>query len=102
VHSDIHFFRTHPAVELIEENQVFHISSAYKTANCQRQDSAIWNLQRINTHPITGMDGDYSYNQEASDVDAYIIDTYVTHLTWPHSMQSSSPGADYVVFSFFP
>jgi len=72
---DIHFFRTHPAVELIEENQVFHISSAYKTANCQRQDSAIWNLQRINTHPITGMDGDYSYNQEASDVDAYIIDT---------------------------
>jgi subtilisin family serine protease len=71
---DIHFFRTHPDVELIEENQVIQLST-YKTANCQSQEGAIWNLQRINTHHITGMDGDYTYNQEASEVDAYIIDT---------------------------
>ena len=39
--SDINFFRNHPGVELIEENQVF-TTSTYKTANCQRQDGAIW------------------------------------------------------------
>jgi hypothetical protein len=39
--SDIHFLRAHPAVELIEENQVVHVST-YKTATCQSQDDAIW------------------------------------------------------------
>jgi hypothetical protein len=37
------------------------------------------------------MDGDYSYNQEAHDVDAYIIDTYVTpDTTSQHALLSVS------------
>jgi subtilisin family serine protease len=71
---DIHFFRTHPSVELIEENQVIKLAT-YQTATCQKQDNAIWNLQRINAQNIADMNGQYSFNQEASDVDAYIIDT---------------------------
>jgi hypothetical protein len=34
-------------------------------------------LQRINAQAISGINGKYSYDQTASSVDAYIIDTYV-------------------------
>jgi subtilisin family serine protease len=54
---------------LIEENQVYTVQA------CNSQSSAIWNLQRVNTHPISGMDGKYSYGELASNVDAYIVDT---------------------------
>nr|ABY63400.1 encystation-mediating serine proteinase [Acanthamoeba healyi] len=65
----IQFLRTHPAVELIEENQVRTLQA------CSSESNAIWNLQRINAHPISDMNGKYSYGQTASDVDAYVIDT---------------------------
>nr|AAF32368.1 subtilisin-like serine proteinase [Acanthamoeba healyi] len=68
----VNFFRTHPAVEFVEENQVVSISSAQ---NCLSQSGAIWNLQRINAQAISGMDGKYTYGTEAADVDAYIVDT---------------------------
>jgi subtilisin family serine protease len=80
--SAINFLRTHPDVEFIEENQVVSLAS-FASANadsssssaCQTQNNAIWNLQRVNAHPISGMDGKYAYAHEASEVDAYIIDT---------------------------
>jgi subtilisin family serine protease len=68
--------RTHPHVEFIEQNQVFTVSS------CDAQNNAIWNLQRVNTHAISGMDGKYSWGTGAADVDAYIVDTGIltTHV----------------------
>jgi subtilisin family serine protease len=65
----VQFLRTHPSVELIEENQVRTLQA------CTSENNAIWNLQRINAQAISGINGKYSYDQTASSVDAYIIDT---------------------------
>jgi hypothetical protein len=37
----------------------------------------IQNLQRIETHAISGINGKYVWSETASSVDVYVIDTYV-------------------------
>jgi len=65
----VQFLRSHPAVELIEENQVRTLQA------CRSESGAIWNLQRIEAHAMSGVTGKYTWDETASSVDAYIIDT---------------------------
>jgi hypothetical protein len=53
-------------------------------------DDHVQNLQRINTKDISGMNGDYTFQEEANDVDAYIIDTYAPSLPPPLSQTQAN------------
>jgi hypothetical protein len=66
---NVQFLRTHPSVELIEENQIRTLQA------CNTESNAIWNLQRIETHAISGINGKYVWSETASSVDVYVIDT---------------------------
>jgi hypothetical protein len=69
--SAVQFLRAHPSIESIEENQI------RTTQQCRVENNAIWNLQRLNAKAINQMDGRFVYDQLASSVDVYIIDTGV-------------------------
>jgi len=64
--------RSHSAVAHVEEDQVVSISNA-----CHSQSGSIWNLDRINKKEISQVDGTYKWDQDASEIDVYIVDTYV-------------------------
>jgi len=62
--------RSHSAVAHVEEDQVVSISNA-----CHSQSGSIWNLDRINKKEISQVDGTYKWDQDASEIDVYIVDT---------------------------
>lgn len=70
----LHVVRRMPLVAYVERNQVFRVT------DCTLQEGATWGLVRVSERALK-IRGDYKYDLDAANVDAYVIDTgiYVQH-----------------------
>ena len=77
----LHTLRTHPHVELIEQNHIEKLASETPSDTCMSQSSGkeIWGLSRISAvNRPNYQSAKYQYNsQDGTDVDVYVIDSGV-------------------------